>query len=117
MNIKRGVIFSVIALLIFITPANFVRADDKARDRKTLRGIQSVVVKVHPVEVEWQAELEKVGLSESTLEASIEQQLKKAGIQVISEEASSQSEFEGILNVRLKFSGPQTHQKKIYRIR
>ncbi len=112
MNIKRGVIFSVIALLIFITPANFVRADDKARDRKTLRGIQSVVVKVHPVEVEWQAELEKVGLSESTLEASIEQQLKKAGIQVISEEASSQSEFEGILNVRLKFSDPEPTKKK-----
>jgi hypothetical protein len=101
MNIKRGVIFSVIAFLMFVRPANFVRADDKASDRRTLRGIQSVVVKVHPVEPGWQAELEKVALSESILQPSIERQLEKAGIQVISEEAASRSEFEGILNVRL----------------
>jgi len=112
MNIKRGVVFAVIVVLVLITSADFVRADDRARDRKTLRGIQSVVVIVHPVEPEWRAELEKVGLSESTLEASIERQLEKAGIQVIAEEASSQSEFEGILNVRLKFSDPEPVKKK-----
>jgi hypothetical protein len=112
MNIKRGVNFSVIAFLMIVTPANFVRADDKASDRRTLRGIQSVVVKVHPVEPEWQAELEKVALSESILQSSIERQLEKAGIQVISEEAASRSEFEGILNVRLKFSDPEPAQKK-----
>ena len=88
------------------------RADDKARDRKTLHGIESVVVIVHPVEAEWQSELAKVGLSENVLQASIEHQLQKAGIQVVSEEESSRSATEGILNVRLKFSDPEPAKKK-----
>jgi hypothetical protein len=88
------------------------QADDKARERKTLQGMQSVVVKVHAVETEWQTELAKVGLSESALQSSIEHQLQTAGIQVVSEEASSRSEFEGILNARLKFSDPEPAKKK-----
>ena len=104
--------FIIIMALITVTQTDVCRADDKARDRKTLQGIQSVVVKVHAVEAEWQAELAKVGLSESALESSIEQQLQKAGIQVLDEEASSQSAFEGILNVRLKFSDPEPAKKQ-----
>ncbi len=112
MNIKRGAVFSVMALMMFILTADSVRADDKARDRKTLRGIQSVVVIVHTVEPEWQFELEKVALSESILQSSIERQLEKAGIRVIPQEESSRSEFEGILNVRLKFSDPDPAKKQ-----
>ena len=113
MNIRQRWFSSIIIImaLITITQTDVCRADDKARDRKTLQGIQSVVVKVHTVEAEWQAELAKVGLSESALESSIEQQLQKAGIQVLDEEASSQSAFEGILNVRLKFSDPEPAKK------
>jgi hypothetical protein len=109
---KERVAFAIIVVLLFINPGDRVWADDKAGDRKTLRGIQAVVVKVHSVEPEWQAELEKVALSESILQSSIEGQLEKAGIQVISEEAASRSEFEGILNMRLKFSDPEPAKKK-----
>jgi hypothetical protein len=85
--------------------------DDKARDRKTLHGIASVVVVVHAVEAEWQSELAKVGLAENVLQTSIEHQLQKAGISVVSEESSSRSATEGILNVRLKFSDPEPAKK------
>ena len=114
MDIQRRWFSSIIITmaLITITQTNVCRADDKARDRKTLQGIQSVVVKVHTVEAEWQVELGKVGLSESALQSFIEQQLQKAGIQVVSEEASSRSEFEGILNLRLKFSDPEPAKKQ-----
>ena len=82
MNIERGWFFSIMAIMVLITMnlADVCRADDRARDRKTLKGIQSVVVKVHAVEADWQAELQKAGLSESVLQASIEHQLRKAGI-------------------------------------
>jgi hypothetical protein len=92
--------------------ADVCRADDKARDRKTLHGIETVVVVVHAVEAEWRSELAKVGLAENVLQASIEHQLQKAGIQVVSEESSSRSATEGILNVRLKFSDPEPAKKK-----
>jgi hypothetical protein len=87
-------------------------ADDRARDRSTLKGIQGVVVIVHAVAPEWQAELAKVGLSENALQSAIEHQLQKAGIQVFAEEASRRSEFEGILNVRLSFADPEPAKKQ-----
>ncbi len=77
-----------------------------------MHGIEAVVVIVHSVEAEWQAELAKVGLSESALQSAIEHQLQKAGIQVIAEEASRRSEVEGILNVRLKFNEPEPAKKQ-----
>jgi hypothetical protein len=114
MNIQRGWFFSITTIMALITMnlTDLCRADDKARDRKTLQGIQSVVVKVHSVEADWQAELKKVGFSESVLQSSIEQQLQKAGIQVVDEEASTRSAFEGILNVRLRFSDPEPAKKQ-----
>jgi hypothetical protein len=113
MNIKRKWIYLIGAvLLISISLSDLCLADDKARDRKTLHGIESVVVKVHPVEAEWQAELAKVGLSEIALQAAIEHQLQKAGIQVIAEGASKRSEVEGILNVRLRFNDPEPAKKQ-----
>jgi hypothetical protein len=113
MDIKRKWIYLIGAvLLIAITQGDLCLADDKARDRKTLHGIESVAVKVHPVEAEWKTELAKVGLSESALQSAIENQLQKAGIQVIAEEASRRSEVEGILNVRLKFNDPEPAKKQ-----
>jgi len=103
-------IFIVLFFIVFFG-GSFCQADDRARDRATLRGIQSIIVKVHPVEPEWRVELEKVGLSESVLQSSIEQQLQKAGIQVLAEEASNQSAFEGFLNVRLKFVAHEPAKK------
>ena len=68
MNIKRKWVFLISAVLLILTSReDLCLADDKARDRKTLQGIESVVVKVHAVEAEWRTELAKVGLSESTL--------------------------------------------------
>jgi hypothetical protein len=106
--------FSLVSVLILTvtllrTPG---LADDKARDRSTLKGIQAVVVIVHAVAPEWQAELAKVGMSESALQSAIENQLQKAGIQVTPVEASSRSEFEGILNVRLSFADPEPVKKQ-----
>ncbi|MDH3886088.1 MAG: hypothetical protein OET63_17840 [Desulfobacterales bacterium] len=101
----------IVFFFILLSLSSFCQADDRARDRATLRGIQSIIVKVHPVESEWRAELEKVGLSESVLQSSIEQQLQKAGIQVLAEEASNQSAFEGILSVRLKFVAHEPAKK------
>lgn len=103
-------IFVVLFFIVFFW-GSFCQADDRARDRATLRGIQSIIVKVHPIESEWRAELEKVGLSENVLQASIEQQLQKSGIQVLAEEASDQSAFEGVLNVRLKFVAHEPAKK------
>jgi len=103
----------IVLFVILLSLGSFCQADDRARDRATLRGIQSIIVKVHSVEAEWQTELAKVGLSEIALQSFIEHQLQTAGIQVVSEEASSRSEFEGILNVRLKFSDPEPAKKKI----
>lgn len=103
-------IFVVLFFIVFFW-GSFCQADDRARDRATLRGIQSIIVKVHPIESEWRAELEKVGLSENVLQASIEQQLQKSGIQVLAEEASNQSAFEGVLNVRLKFVAHEPAKK------
>jgi plasmid maintenance system killer protein len=102
----------IVLLFILLFLGSFCQADDRARDRATLRGIQSIIVKVHSLSAEWQAELEKVGLSESVLQSSIEQQLHTAGIEVLAEEASKQSEFEGVLNVRLKFVKPEPDTKK-----
>ncbi|MGD8262954.1 MAG: hypothetical protein PVF14_21885 [Desulfobacterales bacterium] len=98
-------------LLISMVPALVCRADDRAGDRASLRGIKTVVVKVHTFEHEWASELAKAGLTESVLQASIERQLEKSGIAVIPEEASKRSETEGILNVRLKFLDPEPPQK------
>ena len=112
MKINRiWILFISIALLPLTLATEPGLADDKARDRKTLQGIQAVVVKVHSVEAEWKTELAKVGLSESALQSAIEHQLQKAGIQVITEEASKRSEVEGILNVRIKFNDPEPAKK------
>ncbi|MGD9045060.1 MAG: hypothetical protein PVG06_15185 [Desulfobacterales bacterium] len=101
----------IVLFFILLSLGSFCQADDRARDRATLRGIQSIIVKVHPLESEWRAELEKVGLSESVLQSSIEHQLQKAGIQVLAEEDSNQSAFEGYLKVRLQFADYEPAKK------
>jgi len=111
MKIKPISVLLISTVLIVALVTEPGLADDKARDRKTLQGIQSVIVIVPPVEAEWQTELEKVGLSESRLQADIEAQLENAGIRVIEEEASKRSEFEGILYVRLRFNDPEPAKK------
>ena len=108
---KRMLLFSMVFLAVILS-RNQVSADDKARDRQTLQGIQSIVVKVHSVDEEWRNELAKVGLSESALQSAIERHLQKAGIQVTPEEASRRSELEGILNVRLNFADPEPAKKQ-----
>jgi hypothetical protein len=98
-------------LLIFLLSPGVCRADDRARDRASLRGIKTVVVKVHTFEREWASELAKAGLTEAVLQASIERQLEKSGITVVSEEASKKKGNEGVLNVRTNFSIPEPPKK------
>ena len=98
-------------LLILVLSAVAGHTDDRARDRASLRGIKSVVVKVHTYEREWTSELAKAGLAEAVLQASVERHLEKSGIAVISEEASKKTETEGILNVRVKFLDPEPPKK------
>jgi hypothetical protein len=98
-------------LLIFLLSVVICWADDRARDRASLRGIKTVVVKVHTFEREWASELVKAGLTEAVVQASIEHQLERSGIAVISEEASMKNGNEGILNVRTNFSDPEPPKK------
>jgi hypothetical protein len=98
-------------LLIFFLSAVVGHTDDRAKDRASLRGIKTVVVKVHSFEQEWASELAKAGLKEAVLQASIERQLEKSGLTVIPEEASKKTETEGILNVRVKFLDPEPPKK------
>jgi hypothetical protein len=77
-----------------------------------LRGIKSIIVIIHTFEREWVPELSKAGFTESVLQAAIERQLEKSGIQVIPEEGSAQPATEGRLNVRLRFSNPEPPKKK-----
>lgn len=76
-------LFRCSILLSLVIPALLCQADDRAGDRASLRGVKSVVVKVHTFERDWAAELEKAGLTESFLQAAIERQLEKSGIAVI----------------------------------
>lgn len=101
----------VVFFAAFLFPGSFCQADDRARDRATLRGIQSIIVKVHSWEPGWSAQLKKVGLTENDLESLIERKLETAGIHVLTEEASQRSETEGILNVRIKFANPEPSTK------
>jgi hypothetical protein len=99
-------------LLVFLIMSAFIcHADDRARDRASLRGIKTVVVRVHTFEREWASELAKAGLTEAVLKASIERQLEKSGITFVSEEASIKNGSEGILNVRTNFSTPEPPKK------
>ena len=101
---------SVSLFLTLILPP-VCQADDRARDRASLRGIKTIVVKVHSFEREWAAELAKVSLTEAVVQATIERQLEQSGIKVIPEETSERSETEGILNVRMKFLDPEPPKK------
>ena len=105
---------NIIITLFFISVSinSICQADDRAKDRATLRGIQSVIVKVHSWEPEWSAELKKAGLEESYLQSLIERKLEKAGIRVLPEEAAKRLETEGILNIRMKFLEPEGARKK-----
>lgn len=97
--------------LASIIPAFFCQADDRAGDRASLRGVKTVVVRVHSFERDWTAELERAGLTESIIQAAIERQLEKSGIAVVNEEASRRDDTEGVLNVRVKFVDPEPPQK------
>lgn len=103
----NGAVFCLV--LVFVS--NFCRADYKARDRGTLRGIQAVVVRVYTWECEWRAELGKVGTSESILQSSIEQRLENSGIRIVAEEAAKKIESVGVLNVRMAFLEPEPSKK------
>jgi len=111
MVLKKKMMMMVVLFSISMSFTSIAPADDRARDRATLRGIQSVIVKVHSWEPEWRAELKKVGLEESYLQSLIERKLEKAGILVLPEEAAKRSETEGILNVRMKFLEPEAARK------
>jgi len=108
---KKMMMMMVVLFSISMSFTSIAPADDRARDRATLRGIQSVIVKVHSWEPEWSAELKKAGLEESFLQSLIERKLEKAGIPVLPEEAAKRSETEGILNVRMKFLEPEAARK------
>jgi hypothetical protein len=108
-NLRCHILIVLFFVLLFL--GSFCQADDRARDRATLRGIQSIIVKVHSWEPGWSEQLKKVGLTENDLELLIERKLETAGIFVLTEEASQKSETEGILNVRIKFANPEPSRK------
>jgi hypothetical protein len=101
----------IIFLLVTFLPALVCHADDRAKDRATLRGIKTIDVKFHTLEREWASELTKAGLTESVLQATTERQLEKSGVAIIREEASGKTETEGVLTVRVKFVNPKPPKK------
>jgi plasmid maintenance system killer protein len=105
--IRYMVYFSICAWF-----SSFGWADDRAKDRATLRGIKTITVKVRTYESGWSKELNRVGLSESVLQALIEKQLEGAGITVIAEETSGKSEAEAFLIARIAFLDPEPVSKK-----
>ncbi len=103
----------VMIILISISTSfnSICQADDRAKDRATLRGIKAVIVKVHSWEPDWSVELKKAGLEESYLQALVERKLEKSGISVLPEEVAKRTETEGVLNIRMKFSEPEGARK------
>ena len=112
METKRRIIRYAGACLVFsLIFASICQADDRARDRASLRGIKTIIVKVHTFEQEWTSELAKAGMTEALVQATIERKLEQSGVTVLPEEASKQPENEGALNVRLKFLSPEPPRK------
>ena len=111
MRILKTFVFWVVCLVMLFLSVTVSHSDDRAKDRASLRGIKTVVVKVHTFEREWASKLAKAGLTEAVLQASIERQLEKSGITVVSEEASIKNGNEGVLNVRTNFSTPEPPKK------
>ncbi len=107
---SKSIYWSMFLLMTLLT-AHIGHADDRAKDRATLRGIKMITVKVHTFEREWASELTKAGLTESVLQATIERQLEKSGMAVVREEASGKTETEGVLNVRVRFVNPEPPKK------
>ena len=64
MVLKKQMMIMLTLFSIFVSLTPIALADDRARDHATLRGIQTVIVKVHSWEPEWSAELKKAGLEE-----------------------------------------------------
>ena len=114
MRTKRRNFLHLTVFLLIMIPALVCRADDRATDRASLRGIKTIVATVHTFEREWASELAKVRLREDVLQATIERQLEKSGITVVPEEASKGSDTEGILNVRMKLLNPEPPKKIFY---
>ena len=108
---RRLFLYLRACLLLSLLSALICHADYRARDRSSLRGIKTIVVKVPTFEPEWTSELAKVSLTEAVLQATVERQLEKSGIKVIPEEASERPETEGIFNVRVKFLDPEPPKK------
>ena len=113
MRILKTFVFWAVSLVTLFFSVAVSQSDDRARDRASLRGIKTVVVKVHTFEREWASELARAGLTEAVLQATIERQLEKSGITVVSEEASIKDGNEGVLNVRTNFSTPEPPKKSI----
>ena len=61
MRNKTNYFLHLSLVLLFMTPAPIGQADDRARDRESLRGIKTIVVKVHTFEREWAVEFAKAG--------------------------------------------------------
>ena len=114
MVLKKHIIIIMTLFSISLSFNSNSPAEDRAMDRATLRGIQSVIVNVYSWESEWREQLKKVGLEESILQSRIELKLEKAGIPVLPEEFAKRSKTEGVLNIRVKFLEFEP-ARKIYR--
>jgi hypothetical protein len=108
---RRVVRYATACLMFSLISGSIGEADDRARDRASLRGLMTIIVKVHTFEQEWTSELAKAGMTEAVVQSTIERQLEKSGIKVIPEEASRQPETEGVLNVRVKFLNSKPPRK------
>jgi hypothetical protein len=90
---------------------SFTLASDDAKAGTTLRGLKSVYVQVENFDPEIQQALKKGGLTENSLQMTIEGKLEAAGIRVLSEEEFRKLEHSSLLCVNLRMLMPEAFQR------
>lgn len=90
---------------------SFTLASDDAKTTATLRGLEGVYVQVENFDPEIQQDLKKGGLTENSLQMTIEGKLEAAGIRVLSEEEFRKLEHRSLLCVNLRMLMPEALQR------
>jgi hypothetical protein len=106
----------VLTLVSFGVWYSATHAQDTIKTGATLRGIESVYVRVAPFNSELQKELRTGGLTHQAVRQIVERKLEKEGIKVLREEELQKSQYHGVLDVNLEILSPETQKKYKYTV-
>jgi hypothetical protein len=87
------------------------RAEGKVESNRTLAGLRSIAVEVPDLDDTYRKALTADGISGSSLELSVEQQLEVAGIQVIPISQFKESDQYGLIRITLEILAPEALAK------